>query len=84
MPWPPLATEGGQGARRAAGAAVVLVDGHPVLFLDRDGRRLRTFAGVAPNRSCARLPALRDVARGRPRGALTLEHIDDVSAIAVP
>ena len=84
LPWPELAVEGAQGARRASGTAVVLVDGEPVLFLDQGGRRLRTFADVGAEQIARALPALRDVARGRPRGALTLERINDLSAIRSP
>jgi hypothetical protein len=62
----------------------VLVDGEPVLFLDRNARRLRTFTGVTEEQLARALPALRDVARGRPRGAITLERIDDASAIRSP
>ena len=40
----PAPTEGGKGrARRVAGAHVVLVDGHLVLFLDKGGRTVLTF-----------------------------------------
>jgi ATP-dependent Lhr-like helicase len=73
-----------QGARRASGTVVVLVDGRPVVFLDRNGRRLRSFADVSEEQLARALPALRDVARGRPRGALTLERINDEAAIRSP
>jgi len=81
LPWPALGVDGAQGPRRAAGMAVVLLAGEPVLFLDQGGRRLRTFAGVDAEQISRALPALRDVARGRPRGALTLERVDAESAI---
>jgi ATP-dependent helicase Lhr and Lhr-like helicase len=70
------------GARRAVGAAVVLVGGVPVLYLDRNARRLRTFAGVNEEQLEHALPALRDIARHRTRGAITLERINDESAMS--
>ena len=61
---------------------VVLVDGEAVLFVDRNGRRLRTFGDVTPAQIARALPALRAVARGRPRGTLTLEKVNQQSAIS--
>jgi len=79
-----LPARGTLGARRAVGAAVVLVGGVPVLYLDRNARRLRIFADVAEEQLERALPALRDIARCRPRGAITLERIDDDSALSSP
>ena len=83
IPWPELnaKTQSTQSPRRAAGSVVVLVDGEPVLYLDRNGRRLRTFDGVVEHQLLRALPALRDVARGRPRGVLTIEKVNEQSAI---
>ncbi|HSJ07149.1 MAG TPA: DEAD/DEAH box helicase [Longimicrobiales bacterium] len=91
LPWPHLTGDDGagaagnsaaaRGARRAAGAAVVLVDGEPVLYVDRNGRRLRTFAGVDEDAIARALPALRAVARGRPGRTLTLEEVDGQPAL---
>jgi ATP-dependent Lhr-like helicase len=82
LPWPALRSESGQGARRASGAVVVLVDGEPVLFLDRSGRRLRTFEDTTPGQIGSALSALRGVARRRPRRALVIEKIDEQPALA--
>jgi ATP-dependent Lhr-like helicase len=82
LPWPELSAESGQGARRASGSVVVVLDGEPVLYLDRNGRRLRTFADRSTTQISKALPALREVARRRPRGALTLETINQQSAIS--
>jgi len=95
LPWPPLSgasvtsaagagasTRGTAGPRRAGGAAVVLVGGVPVLYLDRKARRLRTFADVTEEQLERALPALRDIARYRPRGAISLERINDESAMS--
>jgi ATP-dependent helicase Lhr and Lhr-like helicase len=87
LPWPALSDEDGAGgaeglgARRAAGAAVVLLDGEPALYLDRNGRRLRAFAGVAEERLAAALPALRAVARCRPSRTLAVEQVGAQPAI---
>jgi ATP-dependent Lhr-like helicase len=64
LPWPELSQDRGHGARRATGAAVVLVDGGPVLFLDRNARRLRTFVDATDEQVERALPALRELARG--------------------
>jgi ATP-dependent helicase Lhr and Lhr-like helicase len=84
LPWPALSGAGDstQGARRAAGAAVVLVGGEPVLYLDRNAHRLRTFADVDEEQFERALPALREIARYRTRGAITLERINDESALS--
>jgi ATP-dependent Lhr-like helicase len=95
LPWPPLsgadttsaANKGTSarstvGARRAVGAAIVLVGGIPVLYLDRDARRLRTFARITEEQLERALPALRDIARYRPRGSIRLERINDESALS--
>ena len=82
LPWPEVSGERGQGARRAIGAAVVLVGGVPVLYLDRSGRRLRTFADTSEAQLELALPALRDVARYRPRGAIVLERVNEESALS--
>jgi ATP-dependent helicase Lhr and Lhr-like helicase len=84
LPWPLLRDdEGRSGARgrsrgpsRATGAVVVLADGAPALFLDRRGRRLRTFDDASPDAIARALPALRAVARTHPRRALSLEQVD--------
>jgi ATP-dependent Lhr-like helicase len=44
LPWPAPAVPDGPAPRRAAGTTVVLVAGVPVLYAERGGRRLLTFA----------------------------------------
>ena len=76
LPWPALRETRGRDPTRSTGSVVVLVDGEPVLYLDRKGRRLRSFAeaeGLAIERA---LPALREVAGRHPRRALSLETVD--------
>ncbi len=84
LPWPELTETGGQAPRRAAGAVVVTVDGLPVLYVDRGGKRLRTFAEADAEAVERALPALRDVARGRPRRAMALEKVDGEPALRSP
>jgi ATP-dependent helicase Lhr and Lhr-like helicase len=76
LPWPAYGDPTARTPRRAAGATVVLVDGAPVLYLDRGGRRLRTRVGAAHeelNRGFEVLPLL---ARRRPRNTLIIDRID--------
>jgi ATP-dependent Lhr-like helicase len=82
LPWPEYGDEGARGARRIAGAAVVLVDGTPVLYVDRGGRRLRTMADASDEavvRAVGRLP---DLARRRPRRTLLIDLVDGIQATA--
>jgi ATP-dependent Lhr-like helicase len=84
LPWPALTAEDDGSApvaRRAAGTVVVLVDGLPVLYLDRNGRRLRPFATADDAQIARALQALRAVARGRAARTLTIEHVGSVPAI---
>ena len=76
LPWPEVLESDGHAPRRATRAVVVLVDGAPALYLDRNGRRLRTFAEVSKEVLARALPALAGVARTRPRRALALERVD--------
>lgn len=84
LPWPELSGSNPQGARRAAGAAIVLIDGVPVLYLDRNGRRLRTFANASSEDVERALPALKTIAQGTTRGAIVLDQVGDDSALTSP
>jgi ATP-dependent Lhr-like helicase len=84
LPWPELSGANPQGARRATGAAVVLVDGVPVLYLDRNGRRLRTFVQASSEDVERALPALKTIAQGTARGAIVLDQVGDDSALQSP
>ncbi len=84
LPWPDTTDPSGAPPRRAAGATVVLVDGEPVLFLDRGGRRLRTFAGrAAPELLSLAARALEQLLRTGPK-LLRIEHIDGTPARTSP
>ncbi|MDH3222343.1 MAG: DEAD/DEAH box helicase, partial [Gemmatimonadota bacterium] len=76
LPWPAFDGPGSRGPRRAAAASVVLVDGWPVLFLDRRGRRLRTLTDATEeqlDRAVEALPRL--ACRGR-RRTLLIEEVN--------
>ena len=77
LKWPATRDDAGGQPRRVAGATVVLVDGVPVLYLDKGGRRLLTFAAVEDRPTAIKaLRALRTVA-ARSRGReLRIERID--------
>jgi ATP-dependent Lhr-like helicase len=45
LPWPETGGDTGHRPARKAGALVVLVDGAPVLYVERGGRSLLSFAG---------------------------------------
>lgn len=84
LPWPELNGAAQQGARRATGAALVLVDGAPILYLDRNGRRLRTFVNASAEIIDRALPALRRIARAAPRGEIVLDKVGDDSVLTSP
>ncbi len=91
LPWPQRATsapEGGKersGARRVVGATVVLVDGAPVLFIERGGRRWTSFpAADDPVIFEVAAAALPPVARGRRGHMLRVETIDGEPARESP
>ncbi len=81
LPWPEYNDESGRGPRRIAGATVVLVDGAPILYLDRGGRRLRTLKDALTEDVARALSALRVVANRRPRNTLTIERVDGEEAV---
>ncbi len=76
LPWPEPTDSRGRPPTRSTGAVVVLAGGAPVLFLDRKGRRLRTFATASKEAVARAVPALRQVARRHPRGVISLEEVD--------
>ncbi len=80
LPWPEYRDESARGPRRVAGASVVLVDGAPVLYLDRGGRRLRSLVEVDENALDSAVQALPDLATHRPRRVILLEWVDGEAA----
>jgi len=85
LPWPPSRVPEAR-PRRAAGAAVVLVDGLPALFLDRGGRQATSFAAAhdEPGALEAAAATLRALLLDRRRRSLRLERIDGVPALESP
>jgi ATP-dependent Lhr-like helicase len=82
LSWPEYEDEGGRGPRRVAGATVVLVDGAPVLYLDRGARRLRIMRDAGDKALDQALEALPDLARTRPRRRILLERVNGETATA--
>ncbi len=82
LPWPKLG-EGSRARRptRVAGAYVVLIDGDPVLYLERGGRALQTLVESADARLRPALAALVDHVRGGGIKRLALEKVDGESAL---
>ena len=78
IPWPG-AGEGDDGnqPRRAAGARVVLVQGAPVVYVERGGHRLRVFSDDAKTLGLA-VEALRNGLRRRP---LQIENVNGQPAL---
>ena len=77
LAWPP--PRGSGRPRRAVGAAVVLVDGAPVLFVDGGGRRLLGFEDAAEEAGASRLEAaLRCLARDFPRLGLRRLGVEEL------
>ena len=82
LPWPETAAEaGGHRPGRKAGALVVVVDGHLVLYVERGGRSLLSFTDeeslVVPAADALAL-SVREGALGR----LTVERTDGASALS--
>ncbi len=87
LPWPPR--PGAKAPARVAGALVTLVDGEPVLYLERGGRGLQTLVdggSAGSERLELALAALANHIRsGRgPLRRLALERVDGEPAIASP
>jgi ATP-dependent Lhr-like helicase len=79
LAWPRWSDEDRRPLARAAGAYVVLVDGEPVVYLERGGKTLQTLPAFAERETAAvAVNALRQlVADGRFR-SLQVERVDGV------
>lgn len=81
LPWP----ENSGRPRRASGTRVVLVDGHPVFFLEKGGKKLTTFPKVEDASVLeVALEGLRELAAGRRGRTLKLQEIDGQPADRAP
>ncbi len=82
LPWP--ARPDGEGARRparVAGAQVVLIDGQPIVYLERAGRALQTLVAADDPRLPAALAALVERVRSGQIKRLALERVDGEPAM---
>jgi ATP-dependent Lhr-like helicase len=82
LPWP--ARDDARRPARVAGAYVVLLEGEPILYLERSGRALQTLVGDADDRL---QPALAALVEHVHRGAikrLALERVDGEAALSSP
>lgn len=80
LPWPEYRDGSARDARRVRGASVVLVDGDPVIYVDRGGRRLRTMAEATREQVAAAVAALPELAQRRPARTLLLDTVDGEQA----
>jgi ATP-dependent Lhr-like helicase len=85
LPWPdrPDETPGGHRPGRKAGALVVLTDGHLVLYVERGGKTVLSWASDPAVLGPA-AAALASVARGGALGRLTIERADGDSVHGSP
>jgi ATP-dependent Lhr-like helicase len=82
LPWP--SRDAARRPARVAGAYVVLLDGEPILYLERSGRALQTLVGGEDGRV---QPALAALVEHVHRGAikrLALERVDGEPALSSP
>jgi ATP-dependent Lhr-like helicase len=78
LPWPGESPA----PRRVAGARLILVDGLPVFYLEKGGKKLRFFpAAEETGRLDAALAELRNVARSRRHGQLHIAEVDGEPAL---
>jgi ATP-dependent Lhr-like helicase len=81
LPWPERVVEAGDGERvghragRKAGALVVIVEGDLVLYVERGGRTLLSYAD-APESLAVAAKALADAVHAGALGALSVERAD--------
>jgi ATP-dependent Lhr-like helicase len=81
LPWPRREEDGRRSLQRAAGAYVALVDGSPVLYLERGGRSVVTLPDFeAEDLRTLALRALAQFAERAGQKGMTLERIDGAPA----
>jgi ATP-dependent Lhr-like helicase len=85
LAWPRWSDEDRRPLSRAAGAYVVLLDGEPVVYLERGGKSLQTLPAFADHDcAAAALNALRQLlADGRLR-SLQVERVDGIAVSESP
>lgn len=73
LPWP----ENKGRPRRASGTKLVIVDGHPVFFLEKGGKKMTTFPQAGePSTLETALDGLREIAQSMRGRTLRLQEID--------
>ncbi|MBF8188903.1 hypothetical protein ITP53_24845, partial [Nonomuraea sp. K274] len=82
LPWPQHPGEVGHKPGRKAGSLVVLVDGHLVLYVERGGKTLLSYAD--DERLQPAVDALALAVRDGALGKLTVERADGASIIESP
>ncbi|MEU1728236.1 ATP-dependent helicase [Nonomuraea sp. NPDC005692] len=82
LPWPQRPGDVGHKPGRKAGALVVLVDGHLVLYVERGGKTLLSFAD--DERLQPAVDALALAVRDGALGKLTVERADGASIVESP
>ena len=80
LPWPELERR----PQRVAGAYVVLLDGEPILYLERGGRGLQTLVAADDPRIEPALAAIVEQVRSGRIKRLALEKIDGEPALGSP
>ncbi|WP_439674840.1 ATP-dependent helicase [Embleya sp. MST-111070] len=82
LPWPDRPGEAGGGHRpgRKAGALVILLDGEPILYVERGGRTLLSWTDD-PDRVGPAAEALADAVRAGALGKLTVEKADGAEVL---
>jgi ATP-dependent Lhr-like helicase len=83
VPWPGRGEDAGHKPGRKAGALVVLVDGHLVLYVERGGRTLLTWADE-PGLLQPAVDALSLAVREGQLGRLTVERADGAGVLDSP
>jgi ATP-dependent Lhr-like helicase len=82
LPWP--RREGSRGPSRVFGAQLVLLDGEPVLYLERGGKRLLTLGASSGHRLAVALEALAGWITADPRRRVAIETVDGEPVHAGP
>lgn len=76
VPWPATSASGARGPSRSFGAQVILVDGLPVLFLDRGGKRLISLGEPSEESLGHAVRALADWVRAGSRRRVIIATFD--------
>jgi ATP-dependent Lhr-like helicase len=84
LPWPARDGDGGRRPSRTAGAYVVLLDGDPIVYLERGGRALQTLVAARDARLEPALASLVEHVRAGRIKRLGLEKVDGASAMSSP